>query len=57
MHNETDLAEYYEWLGRKSIQQQTKKDATTEETSLFDQQLHHIRELIRIQQKLMGIRS
>lgn len=57
MLNETDLAEYYEWLGRKSIQQQTQKGATTEETSLFDQQLHHIRELIRIQQKLMGIRS
>ena len=52
MPNETDLLEFYEWLDRK------KQEATkhTDKENLIEQQMHHIRELIRIQQKLLGIR-
>lgn len=52
MLNETDLLEFYEWLDRKKQEASKNKD----KENLIEQQMHHIRELIRIQQKLLGIR-
>ncbi len=52
MLSEDDLAEFYEWLERKKRQ----ADEGREGENLIEQQMHHIRELIRIQQKLMGIK-
>lgn len=53
MINETDLAEFYAWLDRKS--KEADKDKAQE--NLIEQQLYHIREIIRIQQKLLGIKK
>ena len=52
MLNETDLAEFYAWLERK----RKEADANKSEENLIDQQMRHIRELIRIQQKIWGIK-
>lgn len=52
MLNETDLAEFYAWLDRKTAE--AAKNPANE--NLVEQQLHHIRELIRIQQKMLGIK-
>ena len=52
MLNETDLSDFYEWLDRKTAEA-GKKPANE---NLIEQQLHHIRELIRIQQRLMGVK-
>lgn len=52
MLNETDLLEFYEWLDRKTAEAD-KKPANE---NLVEQQLHHIRELIRLQQKMLGIK-
>lgn len=52
MLNETDLAEFYEWLDRKTAEAGQKPA----NENLIEQQLHHIRELIRIQQKMLGIK-
>ena len=48
MLNETDLLEFYEWLERKK----KEADQNADKENLIEQQMHHIRELIRIQQKL-----
>ena len=52
MLNETDLKEFYEWLDRKG----KEADADKKGENLIEQQMHHIRELIRIQRKLLGIK-
>ena len=52
MINETDLLEFYEWLDRKKAEADSKHP----NENLIEQQLYHFRELIRIQQKMMGIK-
>lgn len=52
MLNETDLTEYYEWLDKKTKQ----ANESSVNGDLFEQQLHHLRELIRIQNKILGIK-
>lgn len=53
MLNETDLTEFYEWLDRKA----KEADANKTGENLIEQQMHHIRELIRIQKKILGIKT
>ena len=53
MLNETDLEEFYEWLDRKRKEADANENG---ENKHLLQQMYHIRELIRIQQKLLGIK-
>lgn len=53
MISDGDIAEFYEWLERK----RQEADQESEAENLIEQQMHHIRELIRIQQKILGIKA
>lgn len=53
MLNETDLLEFYEWLEKKKAE---AKQATPEHATLLDQQIALIQDLIRLQQRMLGIR-
>lgn len=52
MLNEHDLQEFYEWLERKRLEATNNK----KQENLIEQQMHHLREFIRIQKRIMGLR-
>lgn len=53
MLNETDLLEFYEWLDKKKAEADKVKP---EHKSLLDQQITLIQDLIRLQQRMLGVR-